>query len=144
MGVVFTINKDLVDENNLHHEILIPNRASQLKVKWGESQEVKLINIYTPNNEESKIKFFEKLASMTRNNKQKDLFVMGDFNCIENDIDRSPPHKDNESVVASLRNITTINTLLDVWRIQNPTNKTSPFFIYHGNDGADEKANEEA
>jgi len=31
---------------------------------------------------------------------------MGDFNCVENDIDRSPPHKDNEKVVASLKKIT--------------------------------------
>jgi len=74
---------------------MIPNRASKLKVKWGEDQELKLINIYAPNDEESKIKFFEKLESMTRNNKQKDLCVMGDFNCVENDIDRSPPPKDN-------------------------------------------------
>ena len=38
MGVAFAINKDLVDKNNLHHEIMIPNRASKLKVKWGDNQ----------------------------------------------------------------------------------------------------------
>jgi len=91
MGVAFAINKDLVDENNLHHEIMIPNRASKLKVKWGDNQELTLISIYALNDEENKIKFFEKLASMTRNNKHKDLCVMGDFNCVESDIDRSPP-----------------------------------------------------
>jgi len=92
IGVVFAINKDLVDENNLQHGVMISNRESQLKVKWGDDQELTLINIYTTNDEESKIKFFENLASMTRNNKQKDLCLMGDFNCVENDIDRSPPH----------------------------------------------------
>ena len=64
------------------------------------------MSIYAPNDEVSKIKFFEKLASMTRNNKLKDLCVMGDFKCVENDINRSAPHKDNEKVVASLRKIT--------------------------------------
>ena len=103
-----------MDENNLHHEIIIPNRASKLKVKWGDNQELTLINIYALNDEENKIKFFEKLASMTRNNKNKVLFVMEDFNCVENDIDRSPWHKDNEKVVASLRKITTRNKLIDV------------------------------
>jgi len=39
---------------------------------------------------------------------------MGGFNCVENDIDRSPSHKDNEKVVASLRKITTRNKLIDV------------------------------
>jgi len=106
---------------------MIPNRASKLKVKWGYNQELTLINIYALNNEENKIKFFEKLTSMTRNNKHKALCVMGDFNCVENDIDRSPPHKDNEKVVASLRKITTRNKLIDVWRMQNPTNKSFSF-----------------
>jgi len=40
MGIVFAINKDLVDEDNFHHKIMIPNRASKLKVKWGEDQEL--------------------------------------------------------------------------------------------------------
>ena len=59
MGVAFAINKDLVDENNLQHEIMIPNRASKLRVKWGDNQELTLINIYALNNVENKIKFFE-------------------------------------------------------------------------------------
>src|SRR5882724_5669525 len=65
---------------------------------------------------------------MTRNNKKKDMCVMGYFNCVENDVDRSPPHKDNENVVASLRKITTRNKVIDVWRMQNPTNKNLSFF----------------
>ena len=60
MGVAFAVNKDTVDENNLQHETMIPNRASKLKVQWGDNQELTLINIYAPNNEENKIKFFEK------------------------------------------------------------------------------------
>jgi len=91
MGVAFAINKDLVDENNIQHEIMIPNRASKLKVKWGDNKELTLINTYAPNDKQNKTKFFEKLASMTRNNKHKELCVMGDFNCVESDIDRSPP-----------------------------------------------------
>jgi len=54
MGVAFAINKDLVDENNLHHEIMIPNRASKLKLKWGENQELTLINIYALNHKKTK------------------------------------------------------------------------------------------
>src|SRR5882724_8237556 len=128
MGVAFAITKDLIDENNLRHKIMIPNRASKLRVKWGDNQELTLINVYTPNDKQNKTKFFEKLASMTRNNKHKDLCVMGDFNCVEGDIDRSPTHKDNKRVVTSLRQITTRNKLVDVWRMQNPMNKAFSFF----------------
>jgi len=65
---------------------------------------------------------------MTRNNKHKDICVMGDFNCVESDIDRSPPHKDNEKAVASLRKITTRNKLIDVWRMKNPKKKSFSCF----------------
>src|SRR5882724_6120602 len=108
---------------------MIPSRASKLRVKWGDNQELTLINIYAPNDEENKIKFFEKLVSMTRNNKHKDLCVMGDFNCVESDIDRSPPPpKRQRKKMTSLRNITTRNKLIDVWRMQNPTSKSFSFF----------------
>jgi len=127
MGVAFAINRDLMDENGLQHEIMIPKRASKLKVKWGDNQELTLINTYAPNNEEDKIGFFKKLTKMTRNNKHKDLCIMGDFNCVESDIDRSPPHRDNERIVASLRKITTKNKLVDIWRMQNPTDKSFSF-----------------
>ena len=60
MGVVFAINKDLVDDNNLQHEVMMTNRVSQSKVKWGDNQELRIIIIYTSNDEESKIKFFKK------------------------------------------------------------------------------------
>ena len=53
-------------------------------------------NKHLCSDEENKIKFFKKLASMTKNNQHKDLCVMGDFHCVESDIDRSPPHRDNE------------------------------------------------
>ena len=39
----------------------------------------------------ARLSSLKKLASMTRNNKQKDLYVMGDFNCVENNIERNPP-----------------------------------------------------
>ena len=38
MEVAFSINKDLVDKNNLQHEVMIPSRASQLQVKWCDHQ----------------------------------------------------------------------------------------------------------
>jgi len=53
---------------------------------------------------------------------------MGDFNCVENNTDGSPPHKDNQRVVASLRKITIKNKLIDALRMQNPTNKSFSIF----------------
>ena len=57
MGVALAVNKDLIDGNNLQHEIMVPNRASKLKVKWGDNQELTLINIYYLNDKENKTQF---------------------------------------------------------------------------------------
>ena len=91
MGVVFAINKDLIDEAQLEHRILIPNRASLLRVKWGDNQSLEIANIYAPNNEAEKVEFFKKLTSKLEKHRCKTLCVLGDFNCIESDVDRIPP-----------------------------------------------------
>src|SRR5882672_2587510 len=118
MGVAFAVNKDLISTKKIEHKIMIPSRASALKVTWGEDQELTLINLYAPNNNKEKGDFFKKVATMIKKNKNKNLCIMGDFNCVKNDIDRSPPHKDNEAVVASLNKMG--HKLVDVWRMQNP------------------------
>jgi len=51
----------------------------------------------------------------------------GRLNCVENDIDRSPPHKDNEAVIASLKKMITHHKLVDVWRMKNPITREFSF-----------------
>src|SRR5882672_7459853 len=120
MGVAFAINKDLINTDKIEHKIMIPSRASVLKVTWGEGQALALINLYAPNNDKEKEDFFKKVTTMVKKNENKNLCIMGDFNCVENNIDRSPPHKDNEAAVASLKKMVTHHKLVDVWRMQNP------------------------
>jgi len=76
-----------------------------------------------PKNDKEKEDFFKKVTTMVNKNEHKNLCIMGDFNCVENDIDRSPPHKDNEAVIASLKKMITHHKLVDVWRMKKPHNK---------------------
>src|SRR5882724_6388245 len=82
MGVVFAINKDLIDEAQLEHRILIPSRASQLRVKWGDNQNLEIANIYAPNNEAEMVEFFKKLISKLGKHRSKTLCIAGVFNCV--------------------------------------------------------------
>src|SRR5882672_8944876 len=127
MGVAFAINKDLINTEKIEHKIIIPSRASMLKVTWGEGQALALLNLYTPNNDKEKESFFKKVATMVKKNEQKSLCIMGDFNCVANDIDRSPPHRDNEAVIASLNKLITHHKLVDAWRMQNPVAREFSF-----------------
>src|SRR5882724_11808604 len=127
MGVVFAINKDLINETQLEHKVLIPNRASLLKVKWGNNQNLEIGNIYAPNNDAEKVEFFRKLTSKLGKHRSKNLCIVGDFNCIESDVDRNPPNKDNEEVIKSLKKMIEKSGLIDVWRMQNPMGKAFSF-----------------
>src|SRR5882672_8948777 len=120
LGVAFAINTDLINTEKTEHKTVIPSRASMLKLTWGDSQTLALLNLYAPNNNKEKESFFKKVTAMVKKNEYKNLCIMGDFNCVENDIDRSPPHRDNKVVVASLNKIIMHHKLVDVWRMQNP------------------------
>ena len=50
-GTLFMINERILELKREQleeaHKVLIPNRASQLKIEWGEGQSLNLINIYS-------------------------------------------------------------------------------------------------
>src|SRR5882672_10172705 len=88
LGVAFAINTDLMNTEKMEHKIVIPSRASMLKIVWGDGQTLALLNLYAPNNDKEKENFFKKVTTMVKKNEHKDLCVMGDFNCVANNIDR--------------------------------------------------------
>jgi len=53
----------------------------------------------------------------------KKTCIMGDTNCVLDDINRSPAHADNKKVTNQLRKTMRKYKLLDSWRIQNPEKK---------------------
>jgi len=63
LGTAFAINLDLIKANEegivILHKIIIPNRVAQLRIAWGEDQELNIINIYAPNNDAEKTEFFK-------------------------------------------------------------------------------------
>ena len=63
-------------------------------MKWSDTEEISLINVYAPNEREQHPTFWTDLDSERR---QKHLpkpdFVLGDFNVTKNAIDRSPPQR---------------------------------------------------
>jgi hypothetical protein len=94
-GVAFLINKDLVKDKKIEHKILVRNRMSRLTLRWNEDVLLDIINVHVPNNEKEKISFLKEAKHIIRNIKNKeDLMIMGDFNYVEDKIDRLPMTKD--------------------------------------------------
>ena len=130
-GILFTINERLLEiekgELERNHKILIPNTVSQLKIKWGEDQNLNLVNIYAPNYIKEKETFYKKLAKEQKKEPQENLCIMGDTNCVLDNITRSSAHANNKQVTNQLRKIIRKYKLLDTWRIQNPKKKKYTF-----------------
>ena len=58
---------------------------------------------------------------------QESLCIMGDTNCMLDNIDRSPAHTDDKKVTDQLRKMISRYKLLDSWRIQNPDKREFTF-----------------
>ena len=83
-----------------------------------------IANVYAPNNGRDKASFYQKLAEDMKKYEDNNLIVVGDFNCTidpELDIISGYPHNKAES--ESFKEAFNQLGLLDLWRIQHPTEK---------------------
>ena len=103
------------------HE-LIPGRAAALRVKWLESCTMTIMNMYAPNDRSKHPNFWVKVITARR---AKHLpipdLTLGDFNITEDAIDRMPPRLDDESTIATLRELRHEWDTRDTWHWVNPT-----------------------
>ena len=130
-GVAFVINKALICPKDLLVTELVPGRAMMIKLKWLESCETSIINIYAPHNRNEQPNFWANVITnrCTRRLPLPD-FVLGDFNVTEDAIDRSPAHQDDQEVIDALRDVRCEWNILDTWRQTNPATRC---FTYHAN-----------
>jgi ribonuclease HI/exonuclease III len=127
-GVAFVLNKNLLANKTWIHTTIIENRVSRLQLQLEENEGLDIILIYAPNETNAKLEFFEKLKQEL--NKIKDLsdpILMGDFNCVEDSIDRYPMREDDERLSIKIDELKKKYKWVDGWRIHNPTEKKYTF-----------------
>jgi hypothetical protein len=80
--------------------------------------------IYAPNSPAENQAFWESLLLRwtTCNLPKPDLFL-GDFNLVEDAIDRLPCHSDHNGATQALQDVKSTLHLIDGWRRTNPTSK---------------------
>jgi hypothetical protein len=61
--MAFVINKEIVTPQNPKLTELVPGRAASLTVRWHNSQEITILNIYAPNNLNTHPGFWNKWMS---------------------------------------------------------------------------------
>src|SRR6266850_1786257 len=129
-GVAFIINKSLIAPREASSQELIPGRALLLKLKWLESEETSILNIYAPTDKSSHLVFWNTLSELLRdvnlNPPHLDL-MLGDFNVTEDLIDRAPARADNKSASDALRQLRLAWGMQDSWRHTFPTQREFTF-----------------
>ncbi|KAH9856129.1 Endonuclease/exonuclease/phosphatase, partial [Lenzites betulinus] len=120
-GVAFIVNKRFIETNDgVVVRDLIPGRAIELSVKWGESGKLSLLNVYAPNNANENAEFWPMLDERMMSNGPRTLDVLlGDFNIVEAPEDRTPARGDPLSPRTNLSNLCTKMNLIDGWRREN-------------------------
>ncbi|KAJ3804638.1 Endonuclease/exonuclease/phosphatase, partial [Lentinula lateritia] len=122
-GIAFLLNKNLTRNKAITHDVIIPGRASRIIIQLSPTERLNVVNIYAPNIEKEKIKFYKALMrKLSVMEDMDDMIMMGDFNMINGSIDRLPQRKDDDRVVTPVEAIITKFHLKDGWRRYNEDN----------------------
>ena len=99
-GITFIINETTGSPQNIHFKTIEKGRSGLLSLKY-RPQELNIVNVYMPNHKapqrEALIKLRRTLKAK-KDIKDSELFVMGNWNFVEDKVDRSPQHDDNHGV----------------------------------------------
>ncbi|EKM57928.1 uncharacterized protein PHACADRAFT_89185, partial [Phanerochaete carnosa HHB-10118-sp] len=117
--------------------ILIPGRALLLSIPWQSDRTIHLLNVYASNDPSDNQCFWTQLSDIWELNKPlipKANIMLNDFNLIEDELDRFPPHADHAKAVTELNALKTRLNLYDSWCATYPD--TRDFSFYQGSTGS--------
>ncbi|KAF9234529.1 Endonuclease/exonuclease/phosphatase [Melanogaster broomeanus] len=134
-GVAIVINKQLTNWKGVQTFELIPGRAVLAKLPWHKDACLNVLNIYAPNDSSTNAEFWELLLMKMEMNPKPDI-LLGDFNLVEDALDRLPPHADARRATEALAKLKMALNLVDGWRMENPDSTAFTFSQSRAQGGA--------
>jgi exonuclease III len=123
-GVAIVLNKDITNASDAKSTPLIPGRAMSVSIPWHSEETIHILAIYAPNQANESKHFWNDLKRIHRQKKtHKPDIMLGDFNVVEDAIDRLPSHPDDQATVTALRALKHGMGLIDGWRCINQATK---------------------
>ena len=127
-GVAIVLNRELMDVTNVRTEKIIPGRAMLITTKWHANQDITILNVYAPNLQAENEAFWKDLERrFAQRRLRKPDVVAGDFNIVEEEIDRLPIKASHEGPLTALKSLLKSLDLHDGWRLTNPTERAYSF-----------------
>ncbi|KAI1791993.1 Endonuclease/exonuclease/phosphatase, partial [Ganoderma leucocontextum] len=126
-GVAIVINPRLVNIKDVTTDVVVPGRAMQISLKHHDRSATRVLGVYAPTSDgdEERRLFFHELREFyeTRPNFPRPNLMVGDFNTVEEPIDRLPAHAPTDPSIPALDELKeTLNFMIaDGWRYTHPT-----------------------
>ncbi|KJA25730.1 hypothetical protein HYPSUDRAFT_107566, partial [Hypholoma sublateritium FD-334 SS-4] len=97
-----------------------PGRALLLTLPWQDNSKINILNVYAPNKKADNEKFWKDLDKkwMDENLPIPDI-MLGDFNLVEESIDRVPVKPTDGRALHALNEFKTTINVMDAWRIDH-------------------------
>ncbi|EPS95244.1 hypothetical protein FOMPIDRAFT_1132780, partial [Fomitopsis schrenkii] len=123
-GVAIILNRELVDTSSTKSTVIIPGRAILVSTNWHAGKSLTLLNVYAPNATPDNEAFWESIErKFTTGNLRKPDIIAGDFNIVEEAIDRLPMRESPPAPLAALKSLLTALKVNDGWRLANESAK---------------------
>ena len=121
-GIAFILNKKLLNPEEIKQYELIPGKVLMLNIKWLGTCNMPILNVYAPNDRNAHVEFWAKIL-LERRSRHAPIpdFMLGDFNVMEDAIDRMPPRLNTEKAIMALRDLRHEWGISDAWRQMNPS-----------------------
>jgi exonuclease III len=127
-GVAIVLNRSITNSDNATCKNVVPGRAISLTLPWHASDVLNILAVYTPNDVTENRDFWTELKQGREDNKFPRADIMlGDFNIVEDSLDRLPSHADRPQPVRALRELKHRLGLIDGWRSLNRDTKAYTF-----------------
>ncbi|KIJ54274.1 hypothetical protein M422DRAFT_241525 [Sphaerobolus stellatus SS14] len=116
-GVAFLLNKQLTAWKEVKTIEIIPGQALLLLLPWHNEQTLNILNVYAPNPHNENKDFWSNLHRKWQDDGLPMVHLMlGDFNMVEDSIDRLPAHNDPPGPREALAKFKSVFKLTDGWR----------------------------
>ncbi|KIJ33390.1 hypothetical protein M422DRAFT_264654 [Sphaerobolus stellatus SS14] len=120
-GVAFLLNKQSTAWKDTKTVEIVPGHALLLLLPWHNDQTLNVLNVYAPNPHNENETFWSKFHKKWKDDGLPKIhFLLGDFNMVENSIDRLPVHNGPQGPHESLAKFKSLLRLIDGWQHENP------------------------
>ena len=136
--IMFVINEPTDTPQHISFEELEKGRMGLLSLNYSNSK-LNLVNVYMPNHKTPQKEMLKHLRNKMRAKThidKEELIILGDWNFVEDRIDRSPQHDNDSGVTNEMTKLKSSLNLIDGWRTSNPDIRG---FTWEGSTGPEKR-----